>query len=38
MFNVYTVPYVADLSGPVVRNTPLAGDTFLHVQMWEWRL
>jgi len=37
MFNVYTVPHVAALQGPVARHTPLAGDTFLHVHQWEWR-
>jgi len=37
MFNVYTVPHVAALQGPVARHVPLAGDTFLHVHLWEWR-
>jgi peptide/nickel transport system substrate-binding protein len=37
MFNVYVVPHVAALQGPVARQTPLAGDTFLHVERWEWR-
>jgi len=37
MFNVYVVPHVATLRGPVARQTPLAGDTFLHVETWEWR-
>lgn len=37
MFNVYVVPHVAALQGPVARHTPLSGDTFLHVQSWEWR-
>jgi peptide/nickel transport system substrate-binding protein len=37
MFNSYVVPHVAALQGPVARHAPLAGDTFLHVQQWEWR-
>lgn len=37
MFNVYTVPHVAALKGPVARHVPLSGDAFLHVHLWEWR-
>jgi len=37
MFNVYTVPHVAALHGPVARTVPVSGETFLHVQQWEWR-
>jgi peptide/nickel transport system substrate-binding protein len=36
-FNAYVVPHVAALTGPVARHTPYTGDTFLHVQKWEWR-
>jgi peptide/nickel transport system substrate-binding protein len=37
-FNAYVVPHVAALRGPVARHTPRSGDTFLHVQTWEWQL
>jgi ABC-type oligopeptide transport system substrate-binding subunit len=36
-FNAYVVAHTSDLRGPVARNTAQTGDTFLHVQTWEWR-
>jgi len=36
MFNVYVVAHIATLSGPVARQTPRAGDTFLHIEQWAW--
>jgi peptide/nickel transport system substrate-binding protein len=35
-FNAYVVAHVAGLTGPVARNTAQTGDTFLHIQKWEW--
>ncbi len=36
-FNAYVVAFAGDLNGPVARNVLDSGDTFLHVQKWEWR-
>jgi peptide/nickel transport system substrate-binding protein len=36
-FNAYVVAHVGDLRGPVARNTAQTGDTFLHIQRWEWQ-
>ncbi len=36
-FNAYVVAHGAALRGPVARHTPRSGDTFLHVQSWEWQ-
>ncbi len=36
-FNAYVVAHTAALQGPVARNVLISGDTFLHVEQWEWR-
>jgi peptide/nickel transport system substrate-binding protein len=35
-YNAYVVAHAGNLKGPVTRNVPLSGDTFLHVHKWEW--